>query len=294
MKNPLFRIGQGTRNGYGCLSIISCKEKVFNLKDDDNAFEAYLNFDPSFNKTNNVLQQKELSYKKNEVTHFQLNLKPDSFFIFGSGYGDEEVDNKPFKEDVLVYQISDETKAETIEFIEHTVIPASSIKGAISHRTCYHFNKNKKVPVFADEIEVSDHINHVGVNNSAVAYLFGVGAGNEELEASRGKIIINDLYFSEKEVNNDKILNHVAIDRFTGGAINGALFSEKVSQHKGQIILDIWVERFDSEEALKSEEALEEALKDICKGLLPLGGMTTKGHGEFIGSLTKNDINIPL
>ena len=30
----------------------------------------------------------------------------------------------------------------------------------------------------------------------------------------------------------DKILNHVSIDRFTGGAIDGALFSEKATYGK--------------------------------------------------------------
>jgi len=30
-------------------------------------------------------------------------------------------------------------------------------------------------------------------------------------------------------------------------------------------------------------------LQDICKGLLPLGGMTTKGHGVFTGTLFLND-----
>jgi hypothetical protein len=37
-------------------------------------------------------------------------------------------------------------------------------------------------------------------------------------------------------------------------------------------------------------EAFENSLKDICKGLLPLGGMTTKGNGIFTGTLTKNKI----
>jgi len=27
------------------------------------------------------------------------------------------------------------------------------------------------------------------------------------------------------------------------------------------------------------QKAFEETLKDVCEGLLPLGGMTTKGHG---------------
>jgi hypothetical protein len=42
------------------------------------------------------------------------------------------------------------------------------------------------------------------------------------------------------------------------------------------------------------QQALECALADICKGLLPLGGMTTKGHGMFTGTLSKNNSTIAL
>ena len=34
-------------------------------------------------------------------------------------------------------------------------------------------------------------------------------------------------------------------------------------------------------------EAFEMALKDMTTGLLPLGGMTTKGHGIFTGKYTR-------
>ena len=45
--SPLFRIGQGTRNGYGKLNIHSLEQRVYNLTD-SNDFKAYLNFNPSF------------------------------------------------------------------------------------------------------------------------------------------------------------------------------------------------------------------------------------------------------
>ncbi len=36
------------------------------------------------------------------------------------------------------------------------------------------------------------------------------------------------------------------------------------------------------------KEAFEEALKDITTGMLALGGMTTKGHGIFVGDLFRD------
>ncbi len=284
LKNPLFRLGQGTRNGYGKLKVESCKQKIFNLNDSLD-YEAYLNFNPSFNSKNDCLESIEdkLIYQGNALIHYKLELTPDSFFIFGSGYGDEQVDNKPIEEEVLIYNKTDQA----FHFISHTLIPASSIKGAISHRTCFHYNKLEKI--YADKIDSLLHKKHIGINNEAVANLFGVKAGEEEATPSRGRVIIDDLYISD--IDNDTIINHVAIDRFTGGAINGALFSEKVSQRGGAIEVDIYLEKKESKNE-NIELAFENTLKDICKGLLPLGGMTTKGHGIFTGTLSKNETKI--
>ena len=295
LNNPLFRIGQGTRNGYGKLSVKSCRQKIFDLTDKSD-FDLYLGFNPSFNAPNVCLVEKEIPKLNGELTHYRLVLKPDAFFIFGSGYGDEQVDNTPFTEEVWDYK-----KGEIKPDKKHTVIPASSVKGAISHRTCFHYYKKRNELVKAGDKVYADHIDgdqfdelskeYVGENNPAVAALFGVGGGKDK-DSQRGRIIIDDLYYSDKEINNEKILNHVAIDRFTGGALDGALFSERVSQLEkpdSKIKLNIWAEKWKTHKDEKKEQlieqAFEEALKDICRGLLPLGGMTTKGHGIFEGEL---------
>ena len=127
--------------------------------------------------------------------------------------------------------------------------------------------------------------------------MFGIGAGNDDFKAQRGVLILDDLFYNADQIKNDKIFNHVAIDRFTGGAIDGALFSEEVSQLVEQegntfdlkISVQNWKKYLANKEEMTAiEEALENSLKDICRGLLPLGGMTTKGHGVFLGTLSKN------
>lgn len=285
--SPLFRIGQGTRNGYGKLKVHSLKSKVFNLKDEKD-FDAYLHFDPSFNATNSCLTNAKLeaSVVDTALESYILHLKPDSFFIFGEGgTGDDEVDNKPVEEEIAVYTNG------TIHFEKQTLIPASSIKGALAHRTAFHYNK--LIGKFAD-----NNVGNTGKENPAIHALFGVEAKGKA--GHRGRIILDDAYYSKSEVTNGKIFNHVAIDRFTGGAMDGALFSEKVSVLKAETSFDlsIHVEKAKGSKGHKGNEgdeeevllALEEAMKDICKGLLPLGGMTTKGHGIFTGGLLKNDI----
>ena len=274
---PSFRLGQGTRNGYGKLKIHSCKTKTFDLSQKSD-FDAYLNYDPSFNSENNILKANELSESEEDILHYELSLKPDDFFIFSTGYGDDEVDYIPLTEKTITYP---DNKIEISN--EATVLPGSSIKGAISHRTAFHYNKIKGI--VADNLD--DSKKYVGANNEAVKKLFGEKAG--ENTGSIGKVIINDIFLDD--ANNDKIFNHVAIDRFTGGAIQGALFSEKVTtlNHETtdkKLTLNGYVQDKEIDENII--KALEESLKDICKGLLPLGGMTTKGHGAFTGKLLKN------
>lgn len=286
IKSPSFRIGQGTRSGYGNLKVIEIFERTYNLTNED-SFNDYLDFNASFNAS--------LDFKKvdteDQLANYTLEIEPDDFFIFSDGFGDSEVDNKPVTEEVMVYVDN------KIKFIEKTLIPASSIKGAIAHRVAFHYNKenrkdnyNNSQPVFVDKLterksyEEIDFAEYIGENNPAVAKLFGKKGDNRENAGQRGILLMDDLYFDD--IDNDKIFNHVAIDRFTGGGIDGALFSEKVSYKKDKkITLKIYL----SEEEIHEDivEALEEALKDICRGLLPLGGMTTKGFGMFTGKLLK-------
>ena len=282
LQSQKFRIGQGTRNGYGRLSVNSIKAKEFNLDDTDD-FDAYLNLDSSLNADNNSLETVDEKEVNSDSTHYQLELKPDDFFIFSAGYGDDEVDNIPITEQVITYD--DKGSIEKLKEKGKTLIPATSIKGALSHRTAFHYNKFMKK--WIDNIEDEKYIQFIETNNEAVYELFGAEEGAENRNGKRGNVIINDLFISNAK--NDKIFNHVAIDRFTGGAMDGALFSEKVSyfENQNQIFdLNIYVDQSDYKEHII--ESFEEALKDICKGLLPLGGMTTKGHGMFTGKLSKN------
>jgi CRISPR/Cas system CSM-associated protein Csm3 (group 7 of RAMP superfamily) len=282
LHSPLFRIGHGTRNGYGKLSVLSLKSKAFDLTNEKD-FDAYLHFDPSFNATNSCLHVLDLekSNKNEPYDTYTLELTPDSFFIFGAVAGDDEVDNKPVVEEVAVYRNG------TIDFDKQTLIPASSIKGALAHRTAYHYNRLEET--FADHGRGT-----IGKDNEAVRDLFGFEAKGDK--GQRGRVILSDAYYTEAEVRNDKIFNHVAIDRFTGGAMDGALFSEKVSvpQTDSSFSFSTYLEKSGGEEKEKIVTAFENALIDVCKGLLPLGGMTTKGHGIFTSKVYKNDNPTPL
>ena len=122
----------------------------------------------------------------------------------------------------------------------------------------------------------------LSVENNAINELFGFAKDSEnEIKGKKGSVLINDLYipFLKK---NEKVFNHVKVDRFTGGALDGALFQEKSYYHTDSLELEIFVEKSILNDA-KVKDAFDQTLEDLISGNLPLGGMTTKGHGFFLG-----------
>ena len=103
---------------------------------------------------------------------------------------------------------------------------------------------------------------------------------NKEL-GQKGKILIGDCFIENQPT---KVFDHVAIDRFTGGAIDGALFQEKTVASNESFNIGILLDKSIKDKEL---EAFEKTLKDISSGMLGLGGMTIKGHGFFSGNWEK-------
>ena len=200
LKSQSFRIGQGTRNGYGRLSVNSIFFKDFDLNNEED-FNKYLNFDSSLNAENSSLKLDNTKGKESNYTHYKLELNPEDFFIFSAGYGDDEADNIPVTEQVITY--NDSNSMQPLDEKGETLIPASSIKGALSHRTAFHYNKlNKK---FVDSINDEKYLEFLSSNNDAVFALFGAEEGHENRDGQRGRVIINDVFLTSKIVSNESV-----------------------------------------------------------------------------------------
>lgn len=277
------RIGSGTRNGFGELKVVNLACKHYDLTKDLND---YLNKSASLN--DQIKDDGKISITTTEKTGwitYMLSLQPEDFFLFGSGFGDDDgdVDMTPVAE-----KFYDWSKK---EFIEDTIlIPATSVKGALSHRVAYHYNylNDYKIRKNGDQYR-KDPAAKTGIENKAIKVLFGYTIPGTK-EARRGHVIFSDI-IKQKDKETSKVLNHVAIDRFTGGAIDGALFSEKVIYgNDNRYTLYIKV----NPDAVKENDdniflALEKALKDIASGMLPLGGGVNRGHGCFTGELFRDN-----
>lgn len=102
------------------------------------------------------------------------------------------------------------------------------------------------------------------------------GSVNEKTgEKTRSKIM-----FSESRISGgkDKILTRNAIDRFSGGTVNGALYTEK-THYGGQTDLRITIcEGSPSKDLLRAFAA---AVADLHAGILSVGGLTSVGRGLF-------------
>ena len=84
------------------------------------------------------------------------------------------------------------------------------------------------------------------------------------------------------------MINHVSIDRFTGGAREGALFNEKATYAKGkEIKFTVLLNKSVTDADVIS--AWENTLEDLCKSMLPLGGAVNKGYGMFTGEWNKQN-----
>lgn len=270
-----FRIGGGTRCGYGKLKVVWCERVRLDLTEAKD-LKAYLKKSSSLSSPWEFarVHEEERTSASAGWTKYELKLEPLDFMLFGSGMGDEEADNTPMTDIVVEWN----EQGKPCFSKQKTLIPATSVKGALAHRTAYHFNKKKGI--FAENLKSKEERNkYVGGCNDAVQALFGASVDDvANKRGKRGNVILSDVIQHEVET---KVFHHNKIDYFTGGTIDGALFQEKSIWGKGKIYeLEILVDN----KALADEDvkwAFEQSLKDLCEGLLPLGGVTGRGNGVF-------------
>ncbi len=270
-----FRIGAGSSKGFGQIKVIEITYDEFDVNSDE-----YVNLSNSLNINTKLSETHKIKeFDDEKYIKYKLILTPDDFFMFGSGFGDDEADMTPVFEDIVDYEKQDLIK-------EKVLIPASSVKGAISHRTTYHYNLINK-----------NFIKENGENKAEVVETIFGSKKDKEKDSFKGNILISDVYLDKTSSKDTKVFDHVSIDRFTGGAIDSALFQEKTIASKETFTLEILinkekVEVKENDEGKIALEAFEKALKDITTGMLSLGGATTKGHGIFSGKVLKNGVEI--
>lgn len=280
LRRSTFRVGGGTHNGFGLMKVVLLQRRDYNLTNPDD-LESYVSRSAALDSP--LEGAKKLTtdtITDSKWQRYTLKLQPKDFFLFGSGMGDDEADMTPVSEAYIVWTDGKPTFQE-----RGILIPATSVKGALAHRTAYHWNKLKKRFVDNDGEKPL-----TGDACPAVEAIFGKAGQDSDKDIKCGNIMLSDVIISAgKKTEDEKIMNHVAIDRFTGGTMDGALFTEKVINGLGreiQLTIDV---RKDSIQDKDISKAFELALQDIVDGLLPLGGGVNRGNGTFVRTLSKEE-----
>ena len=269
-----FRVGGKTRRGYGAFRVLSVKERAFDLLKRD-GFEAFSLHPVSLAAAMQGTEQKDslsAGVEGRAVVSAALRLRPEGFWMIGGGAG-PDADMHPVKETRIRWE--NDTGAVSGDEV---LIPGTAVKGALAHRVAYHYNA--AAGVFADELAAVKELEvHSGSENKGVKELFGYSKDKEtdDDEGRKGCVIIDDQFVVGQQ---QKIVNHVAIDRFTGGAIPGALFAEKPIYGGDGFELEISVENAGSISP-QARRALAAAINDLAEGRLALGSGAGRGNGFF-------------
>nr|WP_321500814.1 RAMP superfamily CRISPR-associated protein [uncultured Dethiosulfovibrio sp.] len=289
------RIGAGKTRGYGKVKLQDVDVSWYNFFDSktgEEDLQRWLEQKPAINHVSGKEWKKFLPEGDRSVglrKHvyscvFSIDWKPRSPLMVKSGRDGRDADMIPLVSDTGVGVVP--------------VIPGSALKGAFrSHaekiiRTLFCNN-----PEEIDEKEENQSL-------EIIRDLFG------DIERS-GRIFFSDLYCLETPMPQDQWLGenpnalnqitsyeeHVAIDRFTGGASNGALFNSrpvKKESHWEPILfsLDFQKPFYDknledpqrvlSDEMQKLEMILINLLVEDCRnGMIPLGFGSRRGWGEI-------------
>ncbi len=238
----LLRIGSKTTRGYGEFRVTEIKKAVFCLPDDRKEWVEFLPYDFSSDKCYTDILHEIKNRKQNfNYTRIHLELKQRGAVSIRS------------------YTVKNANDIKTADFVQLStndgvpVIPGTSWAGAFRKRFSDFTGKDK------------EYVNSVW--------------GDVDIEKniqSKSKII-----FSESRLANyvEKKIDRNAIDRFSAGIKDGALYSEK-TVYNGKCSLNIDIKN-DVAEPDKCMKIISAVICDLDRGYLAVGGLTSVGRGLF-------------
>lgn len=296
LNDPRLRLGGATRAGLGALVLRRIQGASFDLAGTPEEIARFRSLPQSLDATTGLkAMDPPVSKSQAPIRLLRLRLEANDFWRIGQGNAplgqyDKTPDLLPKTEPVVHWDPQGQGRIEP----RLALVPASSVKGALAHRTAFHWNVlngdfvDGKTPEQIQDWDASEDC-------AAVQELFGYAKDREtavgrarNTTGRAGRLLIDDLYLPIPEPKTEPhpkqrgVLMHNSIDRFTGGVRNRMLFSEELL-YKQPIELTITLLPGVEGTAPDARRALARALNDLCAGRLALGAGTTKGHGTFSG-----------
>ena len=249
-------VGSLTTKGYGKIkSREPVKMYVFDFKNPQGAMKwwQYLN--------EGILQDVVYTGNKTVAVVSEKDFVMQMEFALTSSMiiRDYDVDTDDEKEKIAAVQMKSG---------EDFVIPATSIKGVLKSRACkILMNLNHH-----DEEEAEDFLDN----------LMGRETDNKEDKGQKSRLYIDEVYIKPNILHSKKQSRN-RIDRFTGGTIDSALFTDKpiwqTDKSKATIAINLQVQNCDEKEA----GLMLLVMKDLWLGDLAIGGNKAIGKGVLKG-----------
>ena len=245
--------GGKSMRGYGTIGNVKIGKRIFDLTDSTD-LKNWLGFD-LYTETNWEAFEDAAERTPDQCVRLSLKQKGAiSIRRYTTAVRKDKNDVQPDFEQLTAHkfegQNTDQADKKTARV---PVIPGTSWAGAFRHR-----------------------MKEFGVDVSSEQSIFGYVSGDSEGTKKRSQIC-----FSESRLRNakEKVLSRNAIDRFSGGTKDGALFTEKTYYGGNTDLVISWRGKGQMKESEK--QALAAAIADLHYGLLAVGGATSIGRGLF-------------
>ncbi len=277
------RLGRGTRRGLGRFRVVRARVAQFDLtraEDLELLGQLPVALDQASGK--DVLKELTLpgTTENQSWTCGKLSLKPLGTWMVGGGIptgqeperdDERNWDRLPLTERRIQWTGA-QGKPQTGEIGEDSfVLPASSIKGALRHRTAFHARR-------LAGIYRTDASQPWPELTPEECELFGEVRGSDS--GKPGHVHFSDVYLSRAQVPYEPF-QHVSLDRFTQGPMDHLLYNE-VSLGATTLEVDVAV-HLASGLSTRARQAFKAALDDLLNGRLSLG--SGRGHGRFLGAV---------
>lgn len=273
-----FTLGSNTRNGLGQFIIVAHDQMTLDLHQGAEYTAQQLTrfrADCPLDDNGSPCEQHD-----SNSTYLLAEIPLKGLGAWRCGQGEHLLGETPDKPVAMMHYSERRYCWKTKTWMEpQALLTASSIKGALAHRLTFHYHRH--AGVFAEALSDAEHWEwnqRPDALKTLLGYVETEGTGKET--ATAGRLWIDDAAVTYKKCQL-QIRTHNRIDRFTGGVMTGALFSEEII-YEPKFTLKLWLMPAhagadDLDNAVKL--ALRDTLNDLQNGLLPLGAGASRGTG---------------
>lgn len=304
LSRPHVRLGGGSGHGLGRFRVVRVRSRCFDLRQPDDR-SAYAALPVALEDGDNGVLEVAVPPTAVASTAWvtgKVTLSPENTWRVGGAIESGREPVKPAKEGEKargwdhfpLTEMRIEWNATPNGIVGSVVegdrmnflVPGSGLRGALRHRSAFHARRLELLRLTrAGDAPPAD----AWADDPPLALpecdeeLALFGSARDDGSGKPGAIAVGDAWIEPNAATFAR-LQHVSLDQFTQGPIDGRLFDE-LALFGGNISFDLSV-RLDRVSA-EATRAFAAAVDDLCHGRLQLG--SGRGHGCFTGEVEWSD-----